>query len=240
MRVPNLIALLAISLASAACSFDDTETVVANRLTSNQVILLDATNVIEQRWRHYPLRGKTEYRLAVFNGRVAVRAMGQNSASGLIRRVSVDPRKCPVLEWTWYAAAIQKSADLTQKSGDDVAASIFLLFGDPGFLSAPTPVPTLRYVWTNPRHSLGDVIDNPYMPSVVRNIIIRTGPSDGQRLVTERRNIVDDYTRAFGVKPSSNISAIVLFTDNDQTKEPTEAYYSKIVSLCIKETGHSG
>jgi hypothetical protein len=34
-------------------------------------------------------------------GRVAIRAIGQHSASGLMRRVQVNPVNCPQIEWSW-------------------------------------------------------------------------------------------------------------------------------------------
>ena len=116
---------------------------------STGTLLFDAVTAIQDQWLHFPLRGKTDYRLAVMNGRIAIRATGQQSASGLIRRVAVDPVKCPIIEWSWSVTKMQKNADLRVKDREDVAASIFLLFGDPGFLFDPKPVPTLRYVWTN-------------------------------------------------------------------------------------------
>lgn len=187
------------------------------------ITLFDAELVLEEGWQHLPLRGKTEYRMSPLDGDIAIRAVGRESASGLIRRVEVDPRECQTLEWRWRVDRLQETADLRQKKREDVAASIFLLFGDPGFMSNPDPVPTLRYVWTNGRHSKGEVIDNPYLPGTVRSIVVRTGESD--RWFTEHRNVEEDFARAFGKAPAAMIHAIALFTDNDQTKEPAIAYY---------------
>ena len=124
--------------------------------------LFDVATTIEDQWQHLPLRGKTEYRIAVMAGRVGIRAIGRESASGLIRRVNIDPQMCPVIEWSWYVTKVQASADLRVKEREDVAASLFLLFGDPGFLFDPKPVPTLRYVWTNGSVPKEAIIDNPY------------------------------------------------------------------------------
>jgi Protein of unknown function (DUF3047) len=185
--------------------------------------LFDATMALEENWQHLPLRGKTEYRLAVGDDNVAIRAEGKNSASGLIRRIDVDTHRCHTLEWRWRVDELQESADLRDKKREDVAASIFLLFGDPGFMTNPDPVPTLRYVWTNSRHSRDDVVDNPYLPGVVRSIVIRAG--ERGRWYTESRNVEEDYARAFGQAPADQIHAIAIFTDNDQTHEQVTAYY---------------
>ncbi len=117
----------------------------------NTYSLFDPATVIQDQWQHMPLRWETEYRLVYLDGRLALRAVGRESASGVIRRVQVDPNRCPVLEWTWRVERLQSDANLRVKESDDVAASLFLLFGDPGFFSNPDPVPTLRYVWPNDR-----------------------------------------------------------------------------------------
>ena len=194
--------------------------------------LFDATTAIQDRWTHLPLRGSTEYRITTREGRTAIRAIGKRSASGLIRRVDVDPQRCRNVEWSWAVTRLQPGADLREKKREDVAASIFLLFGDPGFLFDPQPVPTLRYVWTNEKVPVDTVIDNPYLPGTVRSIVIRSGADGMGNWIVERRDISSDFRRAFNRDPEAPVQAIVLFTDNDQTGEPVEAYYGFAKALC--------
>ncbi len=113
-----------------------------------------------------------------------------------------------------------------------MAAAIFVLFGDPGFLTDPDPVPTLRYVWTSNAHKVGDLIPNPYMPATVRNIVVRAGSEKLSQWTVERRSLADDFQRAFGKPPEENVSAIALFADNDQTGEPFESYFKAISVDC--------
>ena len=228
-RIQATIVLLILSLSACtwAVQIDD------RRQTSVvQNILFDAATTIQDQWQHMPLRGTTEYRLAVMNGQLGIRAVGRKSASGLIRRVSVDPGKCPIIEWSWWVTRIQPDADLRVKEAEDVAASVYLMFGDPGFLFDPKPVPTLRYVWTNDRLPLDAIIDNPYLPGTVRSIVVESGGKRVGSWVTERRDMLKDFERAFGYPPKKNIQAIALFTDNDQTEQPVEAYYGWARVVC--------
>ena len=195
-------------------------------------ILFDAATTIQDQWQQMPLRGITEYRLAVMNGQLGIRAIGRKSASGLIRRINVDPGKCPIIEWSWSVTRIQPGADLRVKEAEDVAASVFLMFGDPGFLFDPKPVPTLRYVWTNSRLPLDTIIDNPYLPGIVRSVVVESGNKRVGSWVIERRNMSQDFEKAFGYPPKKNIQAIALFTDNDQTLQPVEAYYGWARVVC--------
>jgi len=196
------------------------------------IALFDPATVIQDDWLHMPFTGATEYRMAYLGGRLAIRAAPRDSASSLIRRVAIDPARCPVLEWSWRVEQLQASADLRTKEGEDVAASLYLLFGDPGFLSDPEPVPTLRYVWTNGNLAKGAVIDSPYLPGTVLSVVLE---NDAGRLglwVTERRDIAADYREAFGRAPAAPVSAVAIFTDNDQTGEPALAYYGPARALC--------
>lgn len=229
MRRPGVVLGLCL-LASCASPARQTPLEDGSRL--DRVPLFNPETVLEDAWQHLVLNGKTEYRLVAKGSRVAIRAVGTGSASGLIRRVSVDPSQCPVFEWSWSVSKLQAAADLTSKDREDVAASVFLLFGDPGFLFDPKPVPTIRYVWTNDKAAAGDVIDNPYLPGVVRSIVVERGAVTGGIWVTERRNVREDYRQAFGASPDAAIRAVVLFTDNDQTNEPVEAYYGAGHALC--------
>lgn len=197
-----------------------------------RITLFSASNSIDEQWRHLPLRGKTEYRIDYLDGRIAIRARGKNSASGLIRRITIDTSHCRYIEWVWRVNELQESADLRLKDREDVAASIFLLFGDPGFLSNPMKVPTLRYVWTNDKIETETVVDNPYLPGVVRSLVVRSGEVNQDSWVHERRDLVRDFKRAFGRDPDAAIEAIALFTDNDQTQEKVEARYSEGTVTC--------
>jgi hypothetical protein len=201
--------------------------------------LFHAETAIQDEWLHMPLRGTTDYRLAVFEDQLAIRAVGRNSASGLIRRISVDPLQCREIEWSWAVTDLQTDAILTLKEREDVAASIFLMFGDPGSVLAPEPVPTLRYVWTNETAEPGAIIDNPYFPGTIRSIVTDRGLSPDPSWVLRRRDIVRDFQDTFGRPPDDKIHAIVLFTDNDQTKQPVEAYYGWAQIYCAAGAGPS-
>ncbi len=196
------------------------------------IAVFDPATVIQDDWMHLAINGTTDYRMVYLDGRLAIRAEPRDGASGLIRRVSIDSTRCPTLEWSWRVEQLQESADLRIKEADDVAASIFLLFGDPGFLSDPEPVPTLRYVWTNGNLAADAVVDSPYMPGTVFSIVVENGAAQLGAWVTERRDIVADFWRAFGRAPAAPVSAVAILTDNDQTGEPALAHYGSARALC--------
>ena len=224
---------------SSCSSGHDEEKLAASDGMQGGAYLFHAENTLQDEWIHARLRGETDYRLAVFEGHVAIRARGRGSASGLIRDIDLDPRICSEIEWAWAVTKLQQHVDLHDRSGDDVAASLFLLFGDPGSFLAPQPVPTLRYVWTSEAAAEGDVIANPYMAQSVKSIVVETGTQTSPSWIVERRNILEDFETAFGSPPEASVQAIALFTDNDQSLEPVEAYYGWARPHCLSELLHS-
>ena len=223
----GLAALLLAAL--AACETPPPET--AGRL-DREVTLFDPAESIQQGWIEMPLVGHTEYRLSSLNDRLSIRAVGKRSASGLVLPVEFDPNACPVIGWSWRIQTLQETASLVERDREDVAASLFVMFGDPGSYSAPRAVPTLRYVWTNARQQIEDIVDSPYLPGVVRSIVVETGITSPAAWIDEKRDLLSDYQAAFGSAPKDKVYAIAIFTDNDQTGEPVEAHYGRAGLFC--------
>jgi len=193
------------------------------------VVLVDPAAPLEEAWTHRKFGAATEYRRVEIDGTPYIRAVGRNSASGLYGEVNFDPATYPWLEWTWRVDKLQKSADIRTKAGEDMAAAIYLLFGRPSWIRPE--VPTLAYVWTNDKLPKGSVVPSPYHPGTGRGIVLESGTENLGQWVRTRRNIVEDYRSAFGKEPPGPIEMIALWSDNDQTGEPVEAYYGAVHAL---------
>lgn len=222
---------VAIALCVAGCSTTPSAPPTRDSQTGH-VELFNASNTIQDAWEHLQLHGATEYSLVAMDQSVAIQARGNDSASALIRRVSVNPRECRQIQWSWMVSELQPDADIRKRGREDVAASLFLLFGAPGFLFDPDPVPTLRYVWTNHLVDTETIVDSPYLPGTVRSLVVRAGGESLGQWVTESRDIVADYHRAFGHEPEGSIEAVAIFSDNDQTGQSVTAYYAWARVVC--------
>jgi hypothetical protein len=203
-------------------------------ITGNEkaVAVLDVSSLIQHQWEELQIKGRTEYRVASSGGKPVLWASGRESASGLSRYIEFDANQCPIIEWSWRVDQLQADANLNVRSAEDVAASIYLLFGDPGLLSDPKLVPSLRYVWSNEKVTINEVVKSPYLPQYVHSIVVQAGSKYLGQWVTESRNIAEDYQLAFGTEPPDKIHAVVLFTDNDQTRQAVEAGYAWIKVTC--------
>jgi Protein of unknown function (DUF3047) len=194
-------------------------------------LLVDPSLPVATAWTNQEVHGLTDYRNVTLDERAFIRApapAGRRVASGLMRPADVLLAAHPWLEWTWRVDRVQPSADIRRRDGDDYAAAIFLMFERPNWFRRK--VPALAYVWTSQRTPPGEVVRNPYHPDLVRCVVVRSGAAEAGGVIAERRNIVADYRRAFAADPPPAIRAVALWTDNDQTGEPAEAYYGSVAA----------
>ncbi|HMA15885.1 MAG: DUF3047 domain-containing protein [Bacteroidota bacterium] len=203
--------------------------------------LFDPARAIEQDWTVMPLAQDgetraTDYHIASYQDRLSIRAEGQRSATGLALAVDIDVARCPYLEWDWRVERLQEGANPYERALDDAAASILVMFGDPGELGGPQDsrpaVPTLRYLWTIAAVPEETIIDSPSQPGILRSIVVQGGVESPLAWESERRDVEADYQAAFGSLPKERVRAVVLFTDNDQTQEPVIAHYGPARLLC--------
>ena len=181
---------------------------------------------------------RTDYALVKDGGKTVVRARANQSASGLIRRVRVDPDRFPVLTWRWKVDGVLAKGDVRKKSGDDYPARIYITFdkdvselglGDRVKYRAlralgydDIPVRALNYIWAN-KASEGQIVSNPYT-DWVKMIPVESGAGNAGTWRVETRDVVRDYRAAFGEDPPA-INGIAIMSDSDNTKGSATAYY---------------
>lgn len=183
----------------------------------------------------------TRYRLVEDEGRTVLRADSRAAASGLIRKMAVDPTHYPILTWQWKVGNVLEKGDVTRKSGDDYAARIYIAFAeDPQRRSVwhraktravkmiygtEAPAAALAYVWGN-RAEVGSFHPNAYTDRV-QMIVVDSGSAHLNQWRAYRRDVVADFRLAFGADPP-RISGIGLMTDTDDTGESATAWYGDI------------
>ena len=195
-------------------------------------------------WEPYiisPAKPLTEYRLVQDNGRAALQATADQSASGLVRRIRIDPQRHPVLEWRWQVANLIPQADVTRAATDDAVARLIVSFhGDPQRLDfhdraqlrlanavsgQALPFATLMYIWSSAQ-PVGSVIEHPRTDRI-RMIVVASGAGNVGKWREYRRNVIEDYKRAFGDEPW-DIVAVGVMTDSDNTGQKARCLYGDI------------
>jgi len=188
-----------------------------------------------------PSKPRTRYQLVRRDGTVALQAVAEKSASGKVRRIRIDPIRHPAMEWRWHVGSLIPGADKRRASGEDSPARLILSFhGDPAKLDFEArtqlrfakalsgqalPYATLMYVWSN-TVPVGTVLDNPHT-SRVKMIVVESGAAGVGQWRSYRRNVVEDYRRAFGEEPW-DVVAVGMMTDTDNTGQSARSYYGDI------------
>lgn len=207
----------------------------------------NSDNALPKHWE--PLYFKdierhTDYRLINVDGRTVIEAKSDASASGLIRKISIDPKEYPIIRWRWKVTDVLKIGNVHEKSGDDYPARIYILFRyDPdklGFLEKLKyktiklfygeypPLASLNYIYAS-NASKGLMVPNAYTDRAMM-FVVESGTKKLNRWVQEERNIYADYREAFKQEPPM-ISGVAIMTDTDNTGEAITAYYGDITFL---------
>ena len=196
--------------------------------------LFTASDALETPWRKVTIWSESEFKLVAIDGEVAIRAETDGASAALVRPVEIDPEICPEVTWSWRVDAMPREADLASRQSEDVAASVIFAFGDPGSLTNPDQVPTLRYAWATETNPVGEVVDSPYFPGILRTLVVRNGRDDLGTWVEERRNLRADYQLAFGEPPEDVVEVFALFTDSDHDNGASIAHYRSAEALCTE------
>ncbi len=190
-------------------------------------------------FKHIPRH--TRYQLVKSAEGTVLEATADGSASGLSKGVTIDPKAFPIVRWRWKVGNLIEKGNPTTKSGDDYPARLYITFQrERGRTNAvdraaaamgrllygvELPYAAINYIWE--RHVQKEtILPNAYTDRV-RMIVVESGPERIGQWVSEERNVLEDYKRAFGEEPPL-ISEIAIMTDSDNTGESVQAWYGDI------------
>ena len=194
-------------------------------------------------WHEVLLPGKaaTRYQWEHKEGRRALAAQAERSASMWRRRLAVEPQRVGEVAFSWWVDRLIDGASLSQAERAD--APVRLLFGFGGDVAQlsqrnrmmfelahaltgePPPYATLMYVWDN-QAPLESVVINPRTDRV-RKIVVDSGTAQLGRWRDHRRHLGIDFRRAFGEDPGP-LQSVALMTDADNTRSSAQAWYGPL------------
>jgi hypothetical protein len=194
-------------------------------------------------WHAVPLPGKenTRYSTVFKDGRQAIQATSEGSASMLRRHVRKPGHELGQVSFSWWVHDLVHQGNVAEASREDAPARVLFAFqGDVTRLPARTramfdlaealtgerpPFATLMYVW-DATAPVGSVIVNPRSDRI-RKIVIDSGPQHLRRWREHRRDLAADYRLAFGEDPGA-LSAIAFLTDSDNTSSRAQSWYGPV------------
>lgn len=162
------------------------------------------------------------------------------SMSMMATPIQVDLAETPFLCWRWRINRVLDKAEMTERSGDDYAARLYLSVAIPtaeqslglrmqlglarSIWGDEVPDGAINYVWDN-RHPQGTTLANAYTDRVTM-IVTQSGADRVGQWVPQVRNVAEDIKKIF--TPSAQLIQIALAADTDNTGETAIAEFTDI------------
>lgn len=146
----------------------------------------------------------------------------RGDSSTITKAVKVDLRRAPVLEWRWKALTLPTAGDARRKAADDQALQIYLTWERPPRLLSSR---IIGYVWDSTAPA-GTVLPS-QKSELVTYIVLRSGPRDLGRWLTEVRDVYQDYRRIYQEEPDE-VDLVSIAIDSDDTRSAAEGFVGTI------------
>lgn len=175
-------------------------------------------------WLPKKFINETSYSLIKIGKNTVLKAVSQNSASGLIKKIKVDIKEYPFLNWSWRIEnQLTGTFDEKQKHGDDYAARIYIVVS--GGIAFWNTI-ALNYVWS--KNSIkGETWPSAFATENSVMVALRSSEAPVSKWHWEKRNIRKDFKKLFG-REIRFTDAVVLMSDTDNTHKEVTAYYGDI------------
>lgn len=170
-------------------------------------------------WKEKEFAGRTVY-TPLPEERLLLAESG-GTASGLFFEQPVDVRATPWLNWSWRVENVLSGVNEREKAGDDYPARIYVV-AKGGLVFWKTRA--LTYVWAS-NEPEGSMWPNAFT-SNAHMIAVRGGTRDLGKMLTEKRNIREDWMRAFG-EDIETVDAVAIMTDTDNSGQKARAWYGQ-------------
>ena len=153
------------------------------------------------------------------HGRRALHVKTQADQHTIIRkRIQVDLRATPILEWHWKVVTFPTGAALRERARSDSPAVLSLAWASPARVVA--------YAW-DASAPVGSRFDNPKQSRVHYNVV-RSGVAPRGEWVGERREVAEDYRAIFGESPASGPDEVQISVDSNDTRSVAETLIGAI------------
>ena len=167
---------------------------------------------------------KYDFRIETQGGRKVLRAKSQDDSSTISKEAKVNVKDRPILQWSWQAVTLPKGGDARKSATDDQAAQLYVTF--PRFPQAVRSR-IISYLWDTTAPA--GAIFKSEKTSLVTYVVVRSGPADVGKWVTESRNVLEDYKKIYGEAPGEDVGAISISIDSNDTHSSAEACFGEIL-----------
>ncbi|MBI1736228.1 MAG: DUF3047 domain-containing protein [Candidatus Rokubacteria bacterium] len=213
--------------------------VVSAVLAVTVTVAVAAADFVVEDWSKYPAGtrgippgwegqkwGSPAYDFAIVQdgGRKVLHLKSKDEGSTISKDIKgkINLKETPFLEWTWKAVVLPVGGDSRKKELDDQAIQVFVAW--PRF---PEMVRSriIGYVWDT-TVPVGTIAKSE-KTGTVTYIVVRSGPGELGKWITERRNVREDFKKVYGEEPD-NPAALSISIDSNDTKSVSESFVGPV------------
>lgn len=162
--------------------------------------------------------GEAQLQLVQDEGKQALRMRSDQASFALQKKIRISLQKSPFLVWDWKVTELPKGGDFRHSGSDDQAAQVIVAFSSSRFLS---------YLWdsTAPKGMIASA-SAPLFKKIFA-VVMQSGTQGLGTWVTERRNLIDDYKKAYNEAPKV-IEGIRIQVNSQHTESRAESYWRSL------------
>lgn len=173
-------------------------------------------------WELKEWKGKAEFDVLDTEIGKTIHLKSNSTSSALYRDVKFDILEYPVLHWKWKATKIPGGGDVRERSKDDQAAQVYVIFPKwPATINSRV----IGYIWDSTAPA-GSFLTST-KTSTTKYVVIRSGNSGLGEWFSEKRNVYEDYKKLFDEEPPE-VGRVSVMIDSDDTKSSAESFIGDI------------
>ena len=165
---------------------------------------------------------KTLYSVGLDENGNFLKAVADNSASGLGKKVNINLNKTPIINITWKVEKDLSGIIENSKKGHDYAARVFVIKKTG---STALSNRAINYVFSS-NNEVGKNWPSPYTKKSI-DYVLSTTQENLDTWVTVKANVKEDFMKLHGINVE-DISGVAIMTDTDNSKLKAISYYQDI------------
>ena len=165
---------------------------------------------------------KTTYEVGSNENGNFLKAIADNSASGLGKKLKIDLNKTPFINITWKIERDLSGIKENTKKGHDFAARVFVVKKTG---STPLSNRAINYVFSS-NNEIGFNSPSPYTKKSIDNVLAFT-KNNLNEWITVKSNVKEDFKK-FHNLDVNELDGLAIMSDTDNSKMKAIAYYQNI------------
>lgn len=171
----------------------------------------DFSNKDLSSWEQKSFDGETLYEIKGRSEAKYLYASANKSASALYKKIQIDLKETPYLNWSWRIDKSLSELNEQTKAGDDYCARIYVIVKT-GL--APWKTKALNYVWSSNK-APNQSWPNAFTDKAIM-IPLKTSLDDNKMWSSEKVNVKLDFERYFGIEIET-IDGVAIMVDTDNS-----------------------